>query len=439
MKSNLPKVLHRIAGKEMLRHVVDTARALKPRAIHVVVGYGEAEIRAALPGDDLSWVVQEEQLGTGHAVLQALPAVNPESLVLVLCGDVPLIQLESVERLLNSAEGGVALLTAEVDDATGLGRILRNDTGAVRGVMEHRDASPEQRAIKEINTGVIAAGAANLQRWLPQVKADNDQQEYYLPDIFEPALDEGCVIATVQPGALWEIRGINDRVQLAELERQYQLNYARQLMLEGVTLADPARLDVRGSLRCGKDVTIDVNVVFCGDVSLGDGVTIGANCVISDSSVGVGTEVKANSMLEEAQVGQDCSVGPYARLRPGSELADGAKVGNFVETKNARIGEGSKVSHLSYIGDSDLGSGVNIGAGTITCNYDGVNKYRTSIGDGAFVGSNSTLVAPIEIGKDGFVAAGTTLTKPVAKGSLAVGRAKQRNIKHWRRPGNETK
>ena len=434
MKSDLPKVLHRVAGKPLLEHVVETAQKLGPKALHVVVGHGGEQVKEALSHHTIGWVTQEQQLGTGHAVLQAMPAVSEDSTVLVLYGDVPLTKRETLEQLVTQAAEGPALLTANLADSTGYGRILRDDSQRLLGVVEEKDATDEQRAIKEINTGLLAAPAKDLAHYLPLVGNENNQQEYYLPDVLSLAVADGRTIASSQAGSELEILGVNDRVQLNQVEREYQRLQAEALMREGVNLADAQRLDVRGELRCGKDVFIDVNVVFEGSVTLGDGVTIGANCVLVDVDIDDGATIHPMSHLQEASVGKGCSVGPYARLRPGTRLADASRVGNFVETKKAHIGQGSKVNHLSYVGDCDMGDGVNVGAGTITCNYDGVNKHKTVMGDGVFVGSNSTLVAPVTIEEDGFVAAGSTVTKTVAKGELGVGRARQRNIGGWERP-----
>jgi bifunctional UDP-N-acetylglucosamine pyrophosphorylase/glucosamine-1-phosphate N-acetyltransferase len=435
MKSALPKVLHTMAGLPLLEHVVRTALALAPRSIHVVVGHGADQVRQALGDYDLDWVTQEHQLGTGHAVMQALPSVAEESTVLVLYGDVPLITAPTLERLVALAGNGPALLTAQLDSPQGYGRILRDEQGGLRGVVEERDASDAERAIGEINTGVLAAPAADLRRYLPRVGNDNRQGEYYLPDILALAVADGREVASAEAGSELEILGVNDRVQLNRVEREHQRRLAERLMLDGVSIADAARLDVRGSLSCDADVRIDVNVVFEGDVHLGRGVSIGPNCVIRDARIGEGATVHALSHVEGATIGPGASVGPYARLRPGTDLAAEARVGNFVETKKASIGPGSKVNHLSYIGDCEMGAGVNIGAGTITCNYDGVDKHRTDIGDGVFVGSNSTLVAPLAIADGGFVAAGSTITRSIDENELAVGRGKQRNVQGWQRPG----
>ena len=434
MKSPLPKVLHPVAGRPMLQHVVETARALQAKAIHVVVGHGAEQVRAALDDPALTWVTQEQQLGTGHAVLQAMPAVQPDSTVLILYGDVPLISASTLENLVAVAVSAPALLTAKVAKPAGYGRILRDEAGALVGVVEHKDASDSQLLIDEINSGVLAAPASDLQQYLPAIKNENSQGEYYLPDVLAMAVADGKAVASCMAESELEIQGVNDRVQLNQVEREFQRLQAEQLMRAGVSLADGSRLDVRGVLHCGVDVSIDVNVVLEGVVTLGDGVSIGPNCVLRDVTVGEGATIHAMSHLQEADVGAACSVGPYARLRPGTVLGAGARIGNFVETKNANIGLGSKVNHLTYIGDCDMGAGVNIGAGTITCNYDGANKFRTEIGDGVFVGSNSTLVAPLQIAEQGFIGAGSTVTRAVDKGELAVSRARQRNISGWQRP-----
>lgn len=438
MKSPLPKVLHPVAGRPMVEHVVTTARKLGPSRVHVVIGHGAEQVRQELSHLDLNWVVQEQQFGTGHAVLQALPDIDKDSIVLVLYGDVPLTEEATLRRLVEAAASGPALLTATLADPRGYGRIVRDDKGALSAVVEHKDASEEQRKIREINTGLLAAPAGDLNRYLPRVGNNNQQGEYYLPDILSMAVAEGRVVATCEAGSELEILGVNDRVQLNQVEREYQRRHAEALMREGVSIADGGRIDVRGELHCAEDVFIDVNVVFEGQVTLGRGARIGANCVLRDVTVGEGAEIHPMSHLQEASVGAGCNVGPFARLRPGTRLADGARVGNFVETKKASIGAGSKVNHLSYIGDCEMGDGANIGAGTITCNYDGANKHRTDIGDGAFVGSNSTLVAPVVIGDRAFVAAGSTVTKEVGAGELAVGRARQRNIDGWEPPRKKT-
>lgn len=432
MRSSLPKVLHALAGLPLLAHVLETARALSPRALHVVVGHGAESVRAALDADDIRWVEQREQLGTGHAVLQAMPGVQDDSEVLVLYGDVPLLQAQTLAALI---EASPALLTAELKDPAGYGRILRDAAGHLLAVVEDKDASEAQRALREVNTGVLAMSAADLKAFLPRVDNANSQSEYYLPDVLPLALAEGRQVGSVPAASELDILGVNDRQQLAIVERELQRRRASELMLQGVGLADPARIDIRGSLRCGRDVFIDVNAVFEGTVVLGDGVQVGPNCVLRDCEIGSGSTVQAMSHIQEARIGSDCNVGPFARLRPGTVLADEARVGNFVETKKASVGRGSKINHLSYIGDSELAAGVNIGAGTITCNYDGVNKHRTVIGRNAFVGSNATLVAPLCIGDEGFVAAGSTVTRDIGGAELGVARGRQRNISGWRRPG----
>ena len=437
MKSSLPKVLHPVGGRPMLEHVICTAKALDPVALHVVIGHGSEQVQQALADYTINWVVQEQQLGTGHAVMQALPAISPDSVVLILYGDVPLIELSTLAQLVERVQDGPALLTAQLQVPRGYGRILRNEQGALVGSVEEKDASDSERKIEEVNTGVMAAPYSNFAEFLPRVENSNQQGEYYLPDILSMAVAEGKTVATSEAGAELEILGVNDRVQLNQVEREYQRRQAVALMRQGVSIADAARLDIRGSLSCGKEVSIDVNVVFEGEVTLGDGVSIGANCLLRDVSVAENSTVHPMSHLQEAVVGRECSIGPYARLRPGTVLDDRARIGNFVETKKANIGAGSKVSHLSYIGDCDMGAEVNIGAGTITCNYDGANKHKTEIEDGVFVGSNSTLVAPLRIEEEGFVAAGSTVNTTVGKGDLAVSRSRQRNIHGWTRPGQK--
>ncbi|CAA0115293.1 Bifunctional protein GlmU [Halioglobus japonicus] len=434
MKSRLPKVLHAVGGKPLLEHVINTAQALLPKALHVVAGHGSEQVQEALSGYDINWVLQSERLGTGHAVMQALPSVADDSVVLVLYGDVPLTRLTTLENLVEQAQNGPALLTATLQNPTGYGRILRDADGAMTGVVEEKDATDEQRLLQEINTGLLAAPARDFRDYLPRVDNKNQQGEYYLPDIIHLAVEDGKRVASCTALSELEILGVNDRVQLNQVEREYQRRQAEALMRQGVSIADAMRLDIRGSLTCGEEVFIDINAVFEGDVKLGNGVSVGANCVLCDVTVADGTVIHPMSHLQEATLGKDCSVGPFARLRPGTVLADGARIGNFVETKKANIGSGSKVNHLSYIGDCDMGAAVNVGAGTITCNYDGVNKHKTDIGDGVFVGSNSTLVAPLCIEEQGFVAAGSTVTTKVGKDELAVSRSRQRNIKGWNRP-----
>lgn len=435
MKSSLPKVLHSIGGKSMLQRVIDNSRSLDNANIHVVVGHGAEHVKTALSGQNVQFALQAEQLGTGHAVAQAMPNIADDGVVLVLYGDVPLTQTETMAELVKIAERGqFGLLTVNLDDPTGYGRIMRSDGGDVVAIVEHKDASAAQRAICEVNTGILALPAQLLSDWIPQLSSNNAQGEYYLTDIIAMAAEQGVRIQAIQPATEQEVQGVNNRLQQAELERWYQRRQAEALMLEGVSLADPARLDVRGEVSVGHDVAIDINVILEGKVTIGDNVTIEANCIIKDSIIGPGSHIKANSMLEQAVVADHCDIGPFARLRPGSQLANYAKIGNFVETKKAFIGEGSKVSHLSYIGDAQIGAEVNVGAGTITCNYDGVNKSITEIGDGAFIGSNSALVAPVKIGAGATVGAGSTITKTVEAEQLALTRAKQTNLNNWQRP-----
>ena len=434
MRSSLPKVMHPVAGKPMLGHVVDAAKAINADSIHVVVGHGADKVTSAFAHDNLSWVEQLEQKGTGHAVAQALPALSDDSRVLILYGDVPLIAPDTLSKLVACcSESSMALLTTDLNDPSGYGRIIREHDKVV-AIVEQKDASHEQLAIQEVNTGIMAVHAKHLKQWLPKLSSDNAQGEYYLTDIIEMAVADGIAIDVAQPETAWEVQGVNNRLQLNELERFYQKQQAERVMAEGATLADAARLDIRGSLKVGQDCYIDVNCVFEGDCEIGDNVQVGPNCVFTNSRVANGSTIKANSVLEDAVVGESCDIGPFARLRPGTVLSRGAKIGNFVETKKAVLGEGSKVNHLSYIGDSEIGDNVNVGAGTITCNYDGVNKSKTVIGDGAFIGSNTSLVAPVTVGKNATVGAGSTITSNVPDEDLAVARGKQRNISGWKRP-----
>jgi bifunctional UDP-N-acetylglucosamine pyrophosphorylase/glucosamine-1-phosphate N-acetyltransferase len=436
MRSALPKVMQPVAGRAMLAHVIATARAFAPAAIHVVHGHGGAQVREAFSRqDDLRWAEQARQLGTGHAVMQALPAVPDDARVLVLYGDVPLITQPTLARLLEAAAGGgLAVLADTLADPTGYGRIEIDGRGRVAGIVEERDASPAQRAINLVNTGVIAAPAAQLRRWLAAIGNDNSQGEYYLTDIFALAAAEGAGALCAQCLEPLEAEGANDPWQLAQLERRYQLRQARALCQQGVRLADPARLDVRGQVSVGRDVEIDVDVILEGEVELGDGVRIGPFCRLRDVRLGAGTEVRAHCDLDGAIAASGVQIGPYARLRPGTVLAENVHVGNFVETKAARLGIGSKANHLSYLGDSEIGRGVNIGAGTITCNYDGAHKHTTVIGDGAFIGSNSALVAPVEIGADATIGAGSVIGKPAPAGQLTVARARQVTVPGYVRP-----
>lgn len=435
MRSALPKVLHPVAHKPMVQHVIDTARTLAPENVHVIYGHGGDVLKDKLAGQSLNFVEQAQQLGTGHAVQQVAPHLGDNETVLILYGDVPLTHKETLQGLLDAASNtDLALLTVTLPDPTGYGRIVRNANGAVVGIVEQKDANTEQLAISEVNTGMMAVKGAALKRWLGNLSNNNAQGEYYLTDIVAMAADEGVAIATAQPQAISEVEGANNRVQLAGLERAYQARQAEQLMLNGATLMDPARVDVRGEVIIANDVVVDVNVIFEGRVELGEGAVIESNCVLRNCKIGAGSRVKANSVIEEATLAENCAVGPYARLRPGAELAEGVQVGNFVEIKKTRMGKGSKASHLTYLGDAMIGAGVNIGAGTITCNYDGVNKFVTEIDDGAFIGSNSSLVAPVRVGKNATVGAGSAVTKNVEDEELAVARGKQRNITGWQRP-----
>ena len=434
MRSRLPKVLHQLAGKPMVSHVIDSAKKIQADAIHVVVGHGAEQVKQTLADNELHWAIQEQQLGTGHAVAQAMPAIKPESTVLIAYGDVPLITAETLTGLIEAAnDKTLSLLTVHLDNPTGYGRIVR-ESGAITAIVEQKDAGEEQLLINEVNTGILAVSAAKLNRWLPALSSNNAQGEYYLTDIIAMAVNDGMDVIAQHPQSAMEVEGANNRLQVAALERFYQQQQAQRLMTEGATLADPARIDIRGDLTIGQDIFIDINCVFIGDVSIADDVIIGPNCVIENSTVGRGTVIKANSILENATVAENCDIGPFARLRPGSVLANQAKVGNFVETKKTNIGEGSKINHLTYIGDSNIGKGVNVGAGTITCNYDGANKFTTNIGDGAFIGSNSSLVAPVNIGSHATIGAGSTISGDVTDNQLSVARGKQKNIEGWKRP-----
>lgn len=438
MRSSLPKVLHPIAHKPMVSHVIDAAKALGAQTINVVYGFGGDQLRQTVTDPQIQWVLQDEQLGTGHAVAQAVPHIQDDDQVLILYADVPLISLDTLKQLVKiKPQNGIGLLTVNLQDPTGYGRIVRNN-GEINGIVEHKDASDEQRKIDEVNTGILIADGEQLKNWLSNLSNDNAQGEYYLTDIIAMCHGEGNTIKNSQPTNALEVEGANNRVQLATLEREYQRLQAEQLMLSGATLRDPARIDVRGEVSVGQDVEIDVNVVLQGNVSLGNNVKVGANCVITDSIIADGAVIKPNSVLESANVGINCAVGPFARLRPGAELKEGAAVGNFVEMKKSVLGEGAKAGHLTYLGDAEIGAGANIGAGTITCNYDGVNKSKTIIGEGAFIGSNSSLVAPVQIGNEATVGAGSTITKTVDDNVLAIGRGKQTNISGWKKPVKRT-
>ncbi len=434
MRSGLPKVLHPLAGRPLLAHVLETARALDAQKIVVVHGHGADAVRAAFPDGGLAWALQAEQLGTGHAVQQAMPHLEASGDVLVLYGDVPLVREATLRRLLEAAREGVALLTAELDDPAGYGRVLRDQSGRVARIVEHKDASAAERAIREINAGFFALSAQRLGGWLKKITNRNAQKEYYLTDIVALAVAEDVPVIGVRAQDAWEVAGVNSKRELAELERRYQKRQAERLLDGGVTLADPARIDVRGVLQCGRDVSIDVNCVFEGRVTLGDGVRVGANCVLRDVSVGPRTEVFAFSHLESSVVGARCRIGPYARLRPGADLADEVHIGNFVEIKASRLGAASKANHLAYIGDAEVGARVNVGAGTITCNYDGAEKHRTVIEDDCFIGSDATLVAPVRIARGSYIGAGSTISKDTPPGQLTVARAKQVSVPGWKPP-----
>ena len=436
MGSELPKVLHPLAGRPMVAHVIERAKELGPDAIHVVYGHGGERVRAAFPDADFDWWLQQKQLGTGHAVSQAMPGVPDHHTVLVLCGDVPLVRSASLRRLLE-AGSGVALLTAALPDPKGYGRIVRRE-GRVVAIVEEKDATPEQAKITEVNTGLMALPAARLKRWLGQLRNDNAQGEYYLTDIISMAFAEGVDVLGIQIEAREEVLGINDKIQLAEAERAFQRGAARELMQRGVTVADPGRLDIRGRVTVGRDVFIDVGVILSGDVHLGDRTQIGPNCVITSSRLGADTVVHANCVREGGTTVTGGAVGPLARVGPGGGRGPKAKVGNFVEVKKSRIGGGSKVNHLSYIGDATIGAEVNVGAGTITCNYDGAAKHRTSIGDGAFIGSGVMLVAPVTVGPGATIGAGSTITKDAPAETLSVARARQTAVPGWQRPTKAT-
>jgi len=440
MQSALPKVLHPLAGKPLLQHVIDTARTLSPSKLCVIYGHGGAavpEMVQKLSADGqapIDTALQQPQLGTGHAVMQAVPQLDEAAPTLVLYGDVPLTTAASLRALVDAAGSDkLAILTVEQANPFGLGRIIR-DNGAIVRIVEEKDASAEERAIREINSGIMVVPTVRLKKWLAALSNDNAQGEYYLTDIVSQAVADGVPVVSAQPSAEWEVAGVNSKVQLAELERRHQLNIANALLEKGVTLMDPARIDVRGELTCGRDVTIDVGCVFEGRVELGDGVTVGPHSVLVNATVAAGAQIKPFCHIEDALVGAGSLIGPYARLRPGTELAEDVHVGNFVEIKNSKVAAHSKANHLAYVGDADIGSRVNIGAGTITCNYDGANKFRTVIEDDAFIGSDTQLVAPVTVGKGATLGAGTTLTKDAPAGKLTISRSKQMTVENWKRP-----
>lgn len=441
MNSDLPKVLHPLAGKPLLGHVVDTARTLDPQRLVVVYGHGGEQVQAAFAGQtDVQWALQSPQLGTGHAVAQAVPMLVDDVPTLILYGDVPLVKASTLQRLAEAAKGGkLALLSQHVADPTGYGRVVRDAAGNVSRIVEQKDADAETLKINEVNTGILVCPTRPLKRWLTALKNDNAQGEYYLTDVIAAAVADGTGVVTAHPDAEWETLGVNSKTQLAFLERRHQRNLADRLTDSGVMLADPDRIDIRGTLECGRDVSIDVGCVFEGTVRLGKGVKIGPNCVLKDCTLADGTQVQAMSVIDSAEVGAQGRIGPFARLRPGTKLGEDSHIGNFVELKNATTGTGSKINHLSYVGDAEIGSRVNIGAGTITCNYDGVNKHKTIIEDDVFVGSDSQLVAPVTVRRGATLAAGTTLTREAPADSLTLSRVPQTTRPDWKRPQRKTK
>jgi bifunctional UDP-N-acetylglucosamine pyrophosphorylase/glucosamine-1-phosphate N-acetyltransferase len=435
MRSALPKVLHPLAGRPLLAHVLDTARSLGARRIFVVHGHGAEKVRGAFAAaQDVEWVLQADQLGTGHAVQQAAPRLDAHGDALILYGDVPLIRAATLKRLLEASRSGLAVLTTELADPAGYGRVVRDGKGNVARVVEHKDATEAERTVREVNAGFYAVRAQRLIAWLGRLKNDNSQREYYLTDIVTMAVADGVPVAAVKADDSWEVAGVNSKAELAAVERVIQERESARLLEAGVTLADPRRVDVRGSLECGSDVSIDVNCVFEGRVRIGDGVRIGPNCVLRNVSIGAGTEVFPFCHLDDAEIGAKCRIGPYARVRPGTDLGEDVHIGNFVEVKASRFGAGSKANHLAYVGDSEVGSKVNIGAGTITCNYDGVAKHKTVIEDECFIGSDSTLVAPVRIARGSYIGAGSTISKDTPAGQLTVARAKQVSIPGWKPP-----
>ena len=434
MRSNLPKVLQPLAGRPLLGHVIDTAKKLQADHIITIYGHGGALVQNAFAHEQIQWVEQAEQLGTGHAVKVTLPVLPREGVSLILSGDVPCITEQTLQKLLDvSRETQIGLVTLTLADATGYGRIVR-ENGKIQAIVEHKDASEAQRQIQEINTGIYCVSNAKLHEWLPKLSNNNAQGEYYLTDIVAMAIADGLEVASVEPELAFEVEGVNDRVQLAALEREFQNFQAKQLMQQGVHLIDPTRFDLRGNLTAGKDVRIDINVIIEGDCELGDGVEIGAGCILKNTKIAAGTKVQPYSVFDQAIVGEDAQIGPFSRLRPGAILANEVHIGNFVEVKNSQIGLGSKANHFTYLGDAEVGAGSNIGAGTITCNYDGANKFKTIIGDQVFIGSNSSLVAPITIANGATVGAGSTITRDVAEQCLAVERSKQFTKENYQRP-----
>ena len=434
MRSTLPKVLHKIADKPMVQHVIDTVKGIGADNIHLIYGHGGAQMQASLNERNLNWIEQTEQLGTGHAMQIALPHFKENEKILMVYGDVPLLSPETLTRLIAAQpDDGIGLLTVKLDNPMGYGRIVRVDH-EVAGIVEQKDATDAQREIKEVNTGILVANANDLSRWLPALSNKNAANEYYITDIIKMAHDEGRIITAVHPENNFEVEGVNTRLQLAQLERAYQLQQAHKLLLEGVMLRDPSRFDLRGELTCGQDVEIDINVIIKGKVNLADGVIIGANCILIDCDIAENAIISDNSIIEASKVGEGATIGPFARIRPNSVLKKDVHIGNFVEIKKSTLGEGTKCGHLTYIGDSTLGSNVNVGAGTITCNYDGANKFHTTIGDDVFIGSDCQLIAPVTVGNGATTAAGATIVNDVPDNALAVSRTKQRNIEGWKRP-----
>ena len=436
MHSALPKVLHLLAGKSLLSHVLDMANALSPQKVCVVYGHGNETVPDAIGNDQLIWVKQEPQLGTGHALMQALPHLDKKGMTLVLYGDVPLIRFKTLQDLISAGLAeNLALLTLALDEPTGYGRIVRDpETKNVLAIVEEKDTSIDQQRIHEINTGIMVVPNANLHEWLPKLENKNAQKEYYLTDIVAMAVKAGKRIETSQPSSAWEVLGVNSKVQLAALERIYQENFANKLLEQGVTLTDPSRIDVRGQLSCGKDVEIDINCIFEGEVKIGEGVRIGAHSILKNVNVETGTTIFPFSLIENADIGRDCQIGPFCRIRPGTSLANEVHIGNFVEVKNSSIDTGSKANHLSYIGDTVVGKKVNVGAGTITCNYDGANKFQTIIEDNVFIGSDTQLIAPVKIAKGSTIGAGSTITRNTPPEELTLSRTKQISITGWKRP-----
>ncbi|MEI2512697.1 bifunctional UDP-N-acetylglucosamine diphosphorylase/glucosamine-1-phosphate N-acetyltransferase GlmU [Acinetobacter soli] len=434
MRSSLPKVLQPLAGRPLLGHVIQTAKQLHAQNIITIYGHGGEHVQQQFQQENIQWVEQAEQLGTGHAVQMTLPVLPQEGMSLILYGDVPLVRQETLDQLLAvSSATGIGMITLNVDNPTGYGRIIR-DNDKIQAIVEHKDATEQQRQIQEINTGIYCVSNQKLHAWLPKLSNNNAQGEYYLTDIVAMAVADGLEIASIQPELAYEVEGVNDRLQLAALEREFQLQQAKSLMQQGLTLSDPARFDVRGTLKIGQDVKIDINVIIEGNCELGDFVEIGAGCVLKNTRIAAGTKVQPYSVFENAVVGENTLIGPFARLRPGAELANDVHIGNFVEVKNTRIGVGSKANHFTYLGDAEVGAGSNIGAGTITCNYDGANKFKTVIGDAAFIGSNSSLVAPVHIGNGATVGAGSVITRDVSDNALAFERAQQIEKANYQRP-----